>query len=63
MKKVIIGIAGLMAACILLTGIFSAGLVVGGLVLADRNAAEAAKILGISRATIYRKLKKMGVED
>jgi two-component system response regulator AtoC len=28
----------------------------------DQNAAEAAKLLGISRATMYRKLKKMGVE-
>jgi two-component system response regulator AtoC len=30
--------------------------------LADKNATEAAKLLGISRATIYRKLKKMGYE-
>jgi two-component system response regulator AtoC len=28
----------------------------------DRNAAEAAKLLGISRATMYRKLKKLGYE-
>jgi two-component system response regulator AtoC len=28
----------------------------------DRNAAEAAKLLGISRATIYRKLKQFGYE-
>jgi two-component system response regulator AtoC len=28
----------------------------------DRNAAEAAKILGISRATMYRKLKQFGYE-
>jgi len=37
MKKVIIVIASLTAACILLTGIFSAGLIVGGLVIGDRN--------------------------
>lgn len=30
---------------------------------ADRNAAEAAKLLGISRATMYRKLKKIGLEE
>ena len=29
----------------------------------DRNAAEAAKLLGISRATMYRKLKKLGYES
>ena len=29
----------------------------------DRNAAEAAKLLGISRATIYRKLKQFGYES
>jgi DNA-binding NtrC family response regulator len=28
----------------------------------DRNAAEAAKLIGISRATMYRKLKKLGYE-
>ena len=28
----------------------------------DRNAAEAAKLLGISRATMYRKLKQLGYE-
>ncbi|MCK4754783.1 MAG: sigma-54-dependent Fis family transcriptional regulator, partial [Calditrichia bacterium] len=28
----------------------------------DRNAAEAAKLLGISRATMYRKLKQFGYE-
>ena len=28
----------------------------------DRNAAEAAKVLGISRATMYRKLKQFGYE-
>ena len=36
MKKVIIVIASIMAVCILLTGIFSAGLVVGGLIFTDR---------------------------
>jgi two-component system response regulator AtoC len=30
--------------------------------ITDKNATEAAKLLGISRATIYRKLKKMGYE-
>ena len=30
--------------------------------LSDKNAAEAAKLLGISRATMYRKLKKLGYE-
>jgi two-component system response regulator AtoC len=30
--------------------------------LSDKNAAEAAKMLGISRATMYRKLKKLGHE-
>jgi carboxyl-terminal processing protease len=35
MKKVIAIIAGLIAACILITGIFSAGLVVGGLILPE----------------------------
>jgi carboxyl-terminal processing protease len=40
MKKVIIVIASLVAACILLTGIFSAGLVVGGLFIAERNQPE-----------------------
>ena len=44
MKKVIIVIASIMAACILLTGIFSAGLVVGGLILADRNTSEVSQI-------------------
>ena len=29
----------------------------------DRNAAEAAKLLGISRATMYRKLKRFGYES
>jgi two-component system response regulator AtoC len=29
----------------------------------DRNAAEAAKLIGISRATMYRKLKKLGYES
>jgi DNA-binding NtrC family response regulator len=29
----------------------------------DRNAAEAAKLLGISRATMYRKLKQFGHES
>jgi DNA-binding NtrC family response regulator len=29
----------------------------------DRNAAEAAKLLGISRATMYRKLKQFGYES
>jgi len=29
----------------------------------DKNAAEAAKLLGISRATMYRKLKKMGYDS
>ncbi len=37
MKKVILIVAGLTAACILMAGIFSGGLVVGGLVLANRN--------------------------
>jgi two-component system response regulator AtoC len=31
--------------------------------LSDRNAAEAAKLLGIGRATMYRKLKKLGYES
>jgi len=31
--------------------------------LSDRHAATAAKLLGISRATMYRKLKKLGVES
>jgi two-component system response regulator AtoC len=31
--------------------------------LSDRNTANAAKLLGISRATMYRKLKKMGYES
>jgi carboxyl-terminal processing protease len=35
MKKVIVIIAGLMAACILTTGIFAAGIIVGGLVIPD----------------------------
>jgi carboxyl-terminal processing protease len=35
MKKVVVIIAGLLAACILITGIFSAGLVVGGLILPE----------------------------
>ena len=30
---------------------------------ADRNASEAAKLIGISRATMYRKLKKLGYES
>ena len=30
--------------------------------LAHKNTAEAAKLLGISRATMYRKLKKLGLE-
>lgn len=30
---------------------------------ANHNTAEAAKILGISRATLYRKLKKLGIEE
>jgi two-component system response regulator AtoC len=29
----------------------------------DKNASEAAKLLGISRATMYRKLKKLGYES
>ncbi len=29
----------------------------------DRNASEAAKLIGISRATMYRKLKKLGYES
>jgi DNA-binding NtrC family response regulator len=29
----------------------------------DRNAAEAAKLLGVSRATMYRKLKQFGYES
>jgi carboxyl-terminal processing protease len=43
MKKVILVIAGLMAVCILVVGIFSAGLVVGGLLLPDgsRDVSEA----------------------
>ncbi|MFC1996613.1 S41 family peptidase [Chloroflexota bacterium] len=45
MKKAIIVIASIMAVCILLTGIFSAGLVVGGLILADRNSAEISQII------------------
>ena len=40
MKKIVIVVAGIVAACILVTGIFSAGLVVGGLVLANRNQPE-----------------------
>ncbi len=44
MKKVIIVIASLLASCILLTGIFSAGLVVGGLILADRDKSEVSQI-------------------
>lgn len=40
MKKIIFIIAGLTAACILIAGIFSAGLVVGGLILAERNQPE-----------------------
>ncbi len=31
--------------------------------LSDKNAAEAAKLLGISRATMYRKLKKLGYDS
>jgi len=31
-------------------------------VAADRNAVEAARLLGISRATVYRKLKQFGIE-
>ena len=37
MKKVIIVIASITAICVLLTGIFSAGLVVGGLILSNWN--------------------------
>jgi carboxyl-terminal processing protease len=44
MKKVIIVIASLLAALILLTGIFSAGFVIGGLILADRNTSEVSQI-------------------
>ena len=44
MKKVVIVIASIMAACILLTGIFSAGLVVGGFILADRETSAVSQI-------------------
>ena len=44
MKKTIIVVATIMAACIILTGIFSAGLVVGGLIIADRNQSIASQL-------------------
>jgi carboxyl-terminal processing protease len=52
MKKAIILIASIVAVCIILTGIFSTGLVVGGLLLADRNTSDLGFISPTSTAII-----------